>query len=297
MGFDIEGYLTRNKELVDGKLLELLPKVAGAKTRLQESMLYSIEAGGKRLRPVLAIAAGEAVGGGVELTLPVACAIEMVHTYSLIHDDLPAMDDDSLRRGLPTNHSVYGEAVAILAGDALLTEAFIVITEFGVKSGLTSSQAAAIVGDIARATGSRGMVGGQALDLALEGADTGVEEVEEMHIMKTAALIEAAVVSGGRAGGADEKQIESMRKYARALGLAFQIIDDVLDIEGGSEIGKERGADARKKKATYPAAAGLEGAKRRAAQLTDEAVECLRGFDERALPLREIACYLGGRKY
>ncbi|MEM4409392.1 MAG: polyprenyl synthetase family protein, partial [Candidatus Caldarchaeum sp.] len=262
-----------------------------------EAMRYSIEAGGKRLRPILVIASGEAVGGTYERMLPIACAIEMVHTYSLIHDDLPSMDDDYLRRGVPSSHAVYGEALAILAGDALLTDSFFVIARSCLDGELSPLQVAEIIAEIARAAGSRGMVRGQALDLALEGKDVSVSLIEEMHVLKTASLIEASVVSGAIAGGATAEQLGHLRLYARALGLAFQIVDDLLDIEGGSKLGKAKGADLKKQKATYPAAIGIEGAKARARALTLEAIDHIKGFDERAVPLREIARYLGERKY
>ncbi|HSE83861.1 MAG TPA: polyprenyl synthetase family protein, partial [Thermodesulfobacteriota bacterium] len=182
MAFNVENYLSNRKEIVDEKLLELLPSPADShNAKLHESMRYSILAGGKRLRPVLCIAASEAVGGTLEKVLPVACAIEMIHTYSLIHDDLPSMDDDLLRRGLPTNHSVFGEALAILSGDALLTDAFFVIANEGISSGIPPSVVVEVIRDIAKAAGSEGMVSGQALDLALEGREVTVELIEMSH--------------------------------------------------------------------------------------------------------------------
>lgn len=293
----IELYLSRKKEIIDKKLLELLPDSSDLCNKLHESMRYSISAGGKRLRPVLCIAASEAVGGTLEKTLSVACAIEMIHTYSLIHDDLPSMDDDLLRRGLPTNHSVFGEAAAILAGDALLTDAFYVIANEGSRTGLPASVIVDVIRDISSSAGSGGMAGGQALDLALEGREVTVETIEKMHSSKTGALIQASITSGGRIGGASEIQLSRLGDYAKALGLAFQIIDDVLDIEGGSETGKSSGKDARKKKATYPGLIGIEKSKKAAAELTWKAVFALKDFDDKANPLRELALYLGGRKY
>jgi geranylgeranyl diphosphate synthase type II len=298
MEFDIEAYLSSRKKIVDETLSRLLLDSATPATRLHDSMCYSIMAGGKRLRPILCIAAGEAVGGAVEEILPVACAIEMIHTYSLIHDDLPSMDDDSLRRGVPTNHSVFGEALAILAGDALLTDAFFIITNQCILNGLSPALVLEVIRDISRAVGSQGMVNGQALDLALEGREeVTLELVERMHLLKTGSLIEASVVSGSRIGGANEKELSSLRNYARCIGLSFQIIDDILNVEGGAEIGKGRGTDARKKKATYPGLLGTEKSKRLARELTEEAVGDLRDFDHRAEPLRQIALHLGGRKY
>jgi geranylgeranyl diphosphate synthase type II len=297
MGLDIELYLSNRKQIVDKRLLELLPNSNEPMSRLEESMRYSVLAGGKRLRPILCLAASEAVGGTVEKTLPIACAIEMIHTYSLIHDDLPSMDDDLLRRGMPTNHTVFGEAIAILAGDALLTDAFCIIVNCGISSHLAPIVIIGIIQDIAKAAGSQGMVGGQALDLALEGREAPLELIQETHSLKTGALIEACITSGARVGGANESQIYHIKSYARSLGLAFQIIDDVLDIEGGAEIGKNRGTDTRKKKATYPGVIGVEKAKTAALELSAKAVLSLRDFDHKAEPLRELALYLGGRKY
>jgi geranylgeranyl diphosphate synthase type II len=293
----IQLYLSSRKEIIDKKLLELLPHSSEPLSKLEESMRYSILAGGKRLRPILCISAAEAVGGSVEKALPIACAIEMIHTYSLIHDDLPSMDDDLLRRGIPTNHSVFGEALAILAGDALLTDAFSLIVSEGISNGLPPRVVVEIVRDISRAAGSQGMVGGQAIDLGIEGKDVSVEFIEKMHSLKTGALIEASVTSGGRVGGASEDQLSQLMCYGRSLGLAFQIIDDVLDIEGGAEIGKNTGADVRKNKATYPTLVGVEKARKTALEFTEKAVSALKDFDDGAEHLRELAFYLGARKY
>jgi geranylgeranyl diphosphate synthase type II len=298
MGLNLSDYLSSRKELVDKKLLDYLLKSKNDLSKLHESMIYSIMAGGKRLRPVLCIAACEVSGGEIEKALPVACAIEMIHTYSLIHDDLPSMDDDLLRRGKPTNHSVYGEALAILAGDALLTDAFYFIVDQGISSGLRPSLLVDVIKDIANASGSRGMVGGQAIDLSLEGSkEVTIDMSERVHSLKTGALIEVSVMTGAKIGGANHKELYQLNSYSKALGLAFQIMDDVLDIEGGGEIGKNRGGDARKKKATYPSLIGVENARRMAEQLTKDAVDALRTFGSEAAPLREIANYLGGRTY
>jgi geranylgeranyl diphosphate synthase type II len=298
MDFNVSDYLSSRKELVDKKLLKYLLKSKNDLSKLHESMLYSVMAGGKRLRPVLCIASCEVLGGEIEKALPVACAIEMIHTYSLIHDDLPSMDDDLLRRGKPTNHSVYGEALAILAGDALLTDAFYFMVDEGISSGLKPALLVNVIKDIAKASGSRGMVGGQAIDLSLEGSkEVTIEMSERAHSLKTGALIEVSVMTGARIGGANSKELYQLNSYSKALGLAFQIMDDVLDIEGGGEIGKNRGGDARKKKATYPSLIGLENAKRMAEQLTKDAVGALEAFGSQAAPLREIANYLGGRTY
>jgi geranylgeranyl diphosphate synthase type II len=298
MNFHVTDYLSSRKELVDKKLMEYLLKSDNDFSKLHESMLYSVMAGGKRLRPILCIASCEVFGGDIEKALPIACAIEMIHTYSLIHDDLPCMDDDLLRRGKPTNHRVYGEALAILAGDALLTDAFYFMVDEGVSSGLKASLLVNVIGDIAKASGSHGMVVGQAIDLSLEGSKTvSLEMSERVHSLKTGALIEVSVITGAKIGGANSKQLYQLKSYSKALGLAYQVMDDVLDIEGGGEIGKSRGGDVRKEKVTYPSLIGVEKAKRVAERLTKDAVNALETLGSEAVALREIANYLGGRKY
>ncbi len=298
MPFDIKAYLSEKKGLVDRELDSLLAGGGGSPARLRESMRYSVLAGGKRLRPILALAAGEAVGADPEKVMPAACAIEMIHTYSLIHDDLPSMDDDALRRGMPTNHRVFGESTAILAGDALLTDAFGLLAAEGIARGVSARVMCDIVRDIAEAAGSRGMIEGQAMDLALAGTgDATLPEVERMHALKTGAMIRASVTAGARIGGADEDQLKSLASYADAVGLAFQIIDDILDIEGEGDLGKERGNDERRGKSTYPGLAGIEESRRKASELTRQAVRMLEGFDHRAEALRQIALYLGSRNH
>lgn len=296
MGFNIKSYLARKRELIDRKLDSLLKYSPKSITALEESIRYSALSGGKRLRPILMMASNEAFGGKDETVLPIACALEMIHTYSLIHDDLPCMDDDLLRRGVPTNHNVYGEAVAVLAGDALLTDAFNTMITEGLRSGLRPKVLTEVVGDISKAAGSNGMIRGQAIDLALEGIqDVSVDQVEIMHLLKTGALIETAVCTGAKIGGATDKEIKKLSTYARSLGLAFQILDDVLDIEGGSAIGKDTGADARNKKTTYPELVGLKKSKKKAEDLTKKALKSIKDFDSKATPLREIAIYLADR--
>lgn len=298
MEFNIKCYLASKREIVDRKLDSLLKYSPKSIIPLEESIRYSALSGGKRLRPILTIASNEAFGGKEELALPIACAIEMIHTYSLIHDDLPCMDDDSLRRGVPTSHNVYGEAVAVLTGDALLTDAFNVIVREGLSSGLRPKVLTDIIGDISLAAGSKGMIKGQSIDLLLEGVkDVSVGQVEKMHSLKTGAIIEIAVTTGAKIGGANEKQIKKLSTYAKSLGLAFQIVDDILDIEGGKSIGKEVGADARNKKTTYPELVGLKKSKLKAQALTKKALKALKDFDDKATPLREIALYLVDRKF
>jgi len=312
MEFNIKSYLASKRELVDRKLDSLLKYSPKNTSPLEESIRYSALSGGKRLRPILMIASNEAFGGKEEMVLPIACAIEMIHTYSLIHDDLPCMDDDSLRRGIATNHNVYGEAVAVLAGDALLTDAFNIMVREGLSSGLRPKILTEVVGDISHAAGSKGMIKGQSIDLTLDGTklvlegtklvldgtkEVSVGQVEKMHSLKTGALIEVSVTVGAKIGGANDKQIKKLITYAKALGLAFQIVDDILDIEGGKSTGKEVGADARNKKTTYPELVGLKRSKRKAQELTKKAFKALKDFDDKATPLREIALYLADRNF
>ncbi len=298
MEFNIKSYLASKRELVDRKLDSLLKYSPKNTSPLEESIRYSALSGGKRLRPILMIASNEAFGGKEEMVLPIACAIEMIHTYSLIHDDLPCMDDDSLRRGIATNHNVYGEAVAVLAGDALLTDAFNIMVREGLSSGLRPKILTEVVGDISHAAGSKGMIKGQSIDLTLEGTkDVSVGQVEKMHSLKTGALIEVSVTVGAKIGGANDKQIKKLVTYAKALGLAFQIVDDILDIEGGKSTGKEVGADARNKKTTDPELVGLKRSKRKAQELTKKAFKALKDFDDKATPRREIALYLADRNF
>ena len=295
MEFDVKSYIARNRAEIDGALSSLLPVQDAPSTRLVEAVRYSALAGGKRLRPILMIAACEAVGGDRRKALPIACALEMIHTYSLIHDDLPSMDDDPLRRGIPTSHVVFGEATAILAGDALLTDAFRIIASEGRAAGIDSAVICDIVEDISAAAGSHGMIEGQAIDLALEGRRAAsLSEIENMHSLKTGAMIKTAVTTGARIGGATAEEISALASYAGALGLAFQIRDDLLDLDGASDTGKAKGNDARLGKSTYPELAGVEESRRKITALIREAVSHLSGFDERAEPLRRIAVYLGG---
>jgi geranylgeranyl diphosphate synthase type II len=292
--FELKTYLETRRKIVDAALLKFLPPKTQWPQKLHDSMHYSLCAGGKRLRPVLVIAAAEAVGKTIDDVLPIACALEMIHTYSLIHDDLPAMDDDDLRRGQPTNHKVYGEAVAILAGDSLLTEAFHTMSRSA-----HNGQAAAtleVIRRIAKASGSEGMAGGQALDLFSEKKKISAEELERLHQHKTGKLIQVSVEAGAIMGGASAAQLESLSTYGECIGLSFQIADDVLDIEGGEEIGKDIGSDIANEKATYPSILGLEESKRLAHELTEKALNSLKDFDAKADPLREIAKYVVYRK-
>jgi geranylgeranyl diphosphate synthase type II len=269
---------------------------AGAAARLFEAMRYSLLAGGKRLRPIIALAACEAVGGASEAAMGLACALEMIHTYSMIHDDLPCMDDDDLRRGKPTNHKVYGEAIATLAGDALLTDAFGVLVRLTPAS-VPRGALVAVIGELSAAAGSAGMVAGQTVDLIDEGRAVSVAELEDLHAHKTGALFVAAAVGGGRLGGGSEMQVAALDRYARALGLAFQVIDDLLDVEGSAEqVGKRTHKDENRGKATYPALLGIEESRRLAERLRRKAVDALAGFDQGAEPLRRLANFVVERK-
>lgn len=295
---DLKAYLKEKIALVDAALNQYLPKEEERPQSLHKAMRYSIFAGGKRVRPVLLLAACEAVGGAIDKALPAACAMEMIHTYSLIHDDLPAMDNDDFRRGRPTNHKVFGEAIAILAGDGLLTEAFRLMANPAFAAGVDPGVRVAVISEIATCAGSYGMVGGQVVDMESEGLpDMELPTVQYIHTHKTGALIKAAVVAGALLGGADEKQLAAIRRYGEAAGLAFQIADDVLDIEGTTaEIGKNAGSDEARGKATYPAVMGLAAAKQEARAMMDEALNALSIFGAEADPLRGIATYIVERK-
>jgi geranylgeranyl diphosphate synthase type II len=244
------------------------------------------------------LAACAAVCGEATAALPAACAMEMIHTYSLIHDDLPAMDDDDFRRGRPTNHKVYGEAIAILAGDALLTEAFVLLSHPDTISRIPADRLGAVIHEIAHCAGSHGMVGGQVVDMESEGkGDIDLPTVQYIHTHKTGALIKAAIKAGALIGGATVEQLAALTRYGETVGLAFQIADDILDIEGTTEqIGKDAGSDQARGKATYPAVMGLAAAKERADELMQLGLEALQIFGPEADPLREIARYVVQRK-
>jgi geranylgeranyl diphosphate synthase type II len=286
-------YLAERRRLVDRALKQLLTQDGKPPRTLDKAIRYSLFSGGKRIRPILALASGETAGAPVERVLPFACAIEMIHTYSLIHDDLPAMDDDDLRRGKPTNHIVFGEGMAILAGDGLLTEAFRVMAEGALRNGVNSAAALQAVREIAAGAGAVGMVGGQVADLEAENKRPTKSLVEYIHTRKTAALIRASVRAGALVGRARAGQFARLDRYGAALGLAFQVADDILDVEGGTDkTGKRAGRDAELKKVTYPAAVGMDNAKRRARELLDEALDALKPLGLTAEPLRQIARFV-----
>jgi geranylgeranyl diphosphate synthase type II len=290
---------TRLLYLVNENIEGFLPDADISSAPLAESMRYSLRAGGKRVRPVLLLAACELAGGDTREAVPYACAIEYIHTYSLIHDDLPAMDDDDVRRGKPANHKVYGEAGAILAGDGLLSSAFeAMLTDmlmFFDKPELLKRRTRAAY-EIAKASGSRGMVAGQVADIEAEDKDVSSELLEYIQVNKTAALIRAAVVAGGYIGGADEELIYSLASYGENLGLAFQIVDDILDVTGDeNELGKATGHDAVKRKATYPQVHGIEESTRRLKDLTREAIDRISAYERNTDFFAEVARELAGR--
>ncbi|KAL0702804.1 hypothetical protein Bca4012_058926 [Brassica carinata] len=266
--------------------------------KIHEAMRYSLLAGGKRVRPALCIAACELVGGEESVALPAACAVEMIHTMSLIHDDLPCMDNDDLRRGKPTNHKVFGEDVAVLAGDALLSFAF---EHLASTSGVAPARVVRAIGELAKAVGSEGLVAGQIVDISSEGMDSndvGLELLEFIHVHKTAVLLEAATVLGAIVGGGSDEEIEKLRKFARCIGLMFQVVDDILDVTKSSEeLGKTAGKDLIADKLTYPKLLGLEKSKEFAEKLMRDAQEQLQGFDSKKVaPLLALANYIAKRQ-
>jgi len=265
---------------------------------LYKSMTYSLSAGGKRIRPILCLASYEACGGKADDVVPYASAFELIHTYSLIHDDLPAMDDDDLRRGKPTNHKVFGEGIAILAGDGLLTEAFYLLSsERHAVASIPLSAIIRAINEIADGSGIYGMVGGQAQDLLSENEEPDPETLFFIHRCKTAALITAAVKTGGILACCSDERLAGLTSYGQSTGLAFQVIDDILDVEGQTEVlGKTAGSDEKKKKMTYPKLYGVEESRVKAKGLIQDAVDSLTVFDEKADPLRAIAQLMLERK-
>ncbi len=297
MNLDLKAYLEERRQLINRSLEGYLPAVRGPAFRVVQAMHYSLFVGGKRLRPILCLAAAEAVGGDPGEALPVACALEMIHTYSLIHDDLPAMDDDDLRRGQPTCHKKFDEATAILAGDGLLTEAFRTLAAAAPRFEGREAALLEITELLAQAAGYQGMVGGQMLDLMAEGRRITLKELETIHRLKTGALLTAASRSGALVGGGSRAEVTALTTYGERFGLAFQITDDLLDVEGTTEeLGKPAGSDEKHHKATYPALLGLEASRQWAQRLVEEAVAELEPFQERAAPLRELVAYLLRRR-
>lgn len=261
-------------ELIEQKLKDYVPELENLQQNIYKSMNYSLRAGGKRLRPVLMLEINKICGGNIEEIIPFACAIEMIHTYSLIHDDLPAMDNDVLRRGKPTNHVVFGEANAILAGDALLTKAFEIIATADIANKANQIKAIAYM---AAASGTEGMIGGQVVDIECENKPIGIETLKRIHYMKTGALIRAACVVGGIIAGADDDTIKNIEYFADRLGIAFQIRDDILDVTGTTkELGKPVGSDEKSSKRTYVTILGVDESEKLCKEYTDEAIEYLK---------------------
>lgn len=293
---DIKSYMKEKRELIDS-YLESYFSIPSEPFVLHEAMRYSLFAGGKRIRPILALASYEACGGNPKDIVPYATALELIHTYSLIHDDLPSMDNDDLRRGKPTNHKVFGEAMAILAGDALLTEAFLMLSNNPHSSSLKLSDLIKIIREVSLASGVHGMVGGQALDIFSENIEPDKDTLNFIHLHKTAALITASVRMGAILANIKEKKLKALTEYGTGIGLAFQIIDDILDIEGNAEeLGKTAGSDIKMKKMTYPALCGTEKSRQKAKDLISDAIDSLKIFSSEADQLRKIARYLLKRR-
>lgn len=292
---NLKRYLAARQKEVDRALDRFLPKESVSPATIHKAMRYSLFAGGKRLRPILCLATAEACGGKSAAALPHACAVECIHTYSLIHDDLPSMDNDDLRRGRPTCHKVFGDAIAILAGDALLTVAFEIA---GRAKAVSRYELRDVMREIAEAAGSRKLIAGQVADLEAEGKNLSREQVRSIHQNKTAALLTASVRLGAMAANAGTKQLAAVTAFGRALGLAFQVIDDILDVTQTSEkLGKSAGKDLAAKKATYPAVFGLEKSRSEARRLTKQAHKALESLGHNAEVLRALAEYLLAREY
>jgi len=293
---DITAYLARKKDVVDRTLQKLVPNEKTFPPTVHEAMRYSLFAGGKRVRPIMAIAAAEALGAKTTDLLPIASSLELIHTYSLIHDDLPAMDNDDLRRGRPTCHKVYGEAIAILAGDGLLNLAFEVLSDPRRTRAIPASRLITMTREIAAASGVFGMIGGQVVDIQSEGREIDFPTLEYIHTHKTGALIRSSVRVGALYARAGKRQFAALTRYGEMVGLAFQIADDILDITGKQEeIGKDVGSDIKKGKKTFPSFYGLQESRRRAGEVADRALAALKDFDRRADPLRELAKYIINR--
>tara|TARA_R110002096_G_scaffold24625_9_gene77460 strand:- start:6667 stop:7560 length:894 start_codon:yes stop_codon:yes gene_type:complete len=297
MAKELKIYLKDRCKIVDKALNSHLPTARTRPATVHEAMRYSVFAGGKRLRPILCLAAAEACDGGIENALAPASAVECIHTYSLIHDDLPCMDDDDLRRGMPTSHIKYGEGIAVLAGDALLTIAFEILAK---TPPAKRYDAGAYIGELATASGSRHLIGGQVLDLEGEGSDVRLTptQLKYIHQSKTAALLTSSIRLGAMTANATPAKLEALTAYGQALGLAFQVIDDILDVTQTSEkLGKSAGKDEATDKSTYPALFGLEKSRREAARLTAKAHDAVKPFGKKGGQLHQIVDYLLDRDY
>jgi geranylgeranyl diphosphate synthase, type II len=293
--FPIANYLASRRAEVEAALDDLLPSSDTPPGKLHAAMRHSLFAGGKRLRPILTLAANEACGGNRSDAIPAACAVECIHTFSLIHDDLPCMDDDELRRGHPTCHVVFGEAIALLAGDALQAFAFEILASSPCSP---PHNPARLVAELSRACGSLALVGGQVLDLEAEGTPVGEPALRSIHLAKTSALLSASLTLWAMVAGASQQQLDALSQFGGQTGLAFQVIDDILDVTQDSHtLGKSAGKDIAAQKATYPSTIGLDASRELAAELTSSAIAALEPFGELATPLRHIAHYLLDRNY
>ncbi len=289
-------YLENRRKRVDKALHGFLPAPNTKPAHIHKAMHYSVFNGGKRVRPILCLAACEAAGASPQRAMQTACALELLHTYSLIHDDLPCMDDDDMRRGKPTSHKVFGEGMAVLAGDALLTYAFELLAMNDAK--VPAPLALKIIGLIAKASGSQNLIGGQVADLEAEGKKLALSQLRTIHMHKTAALIEASVKAGAMIGSASKAQLTRLSAYGRNIGLAFQVADDILDVTGDEQkMGKRLRKDAGMRKATYPGIVGLENARAYLRHLTQSAVGNLAIFGEEAEPLRAMARFIASREH
>jgi len=294
--FDLNSYLLSKRKQVDREIDKIIDQTTNSSV-IVSAMRHSLMAEGKRIRPILCIAASQAVSGETEDVIRVACALEMIHTYSLIHDDLPALDNDDLRRGRPTCHIAFDEATAILTGDALLTLAFEVLSSIEPNSKNNALKWLRVINIIAKASGYKGMIEGQIKDIASEGNPLGLEDLEQMHALKTGALIEASIITGAILGNGSFEQIEQLDIYAKNIGLAFQVIDDILNVEGDPAVmGKNVGTDQVREKSTYPSILGIEKSKEFAKNLVNNALQALDYFDNKSDPLRAIAHYIIDRK-
>ena len=297
---DIKRYLQEKKEMVDSALERYFLKEVEFPTTLCNAIRYSLCSGGKRIRPILSITAFETVGGKGDIIFPFACALEMIHTYSLIHDDLPAIDDDDYRRGKLTCHKAFGEGMAILAGDALLTEAFRLMAHSPLRnvSSVNGWMLLDMIHDVAQAAGILGMVGGQVVDIESEGKEVDLPTLQYIHTHKTGAMILVSIQIGVKLGGVSEETFKAFTRYGERIGLAFQIVDDILDMGGqGHLLDQQIGSDLKKKKVSYPSLLGLEESKRRARELGKLAVDALSSFGSEADPLREIAHFIIAREH
>jgi geranylgeranyl diphosphate synthase type II len=292
---DLQAYLTNAAQKVDKALGTFLPKPTEKPATIHKAMRYSLFAGGKRLRPILTLAAAEVCGGSSDNALHAACAVECIHTYSLIHDDLPCMDDDDLRRGRPTNHKVFGEGIAVLAGDALLTAAFEILAQAPQTARYSTAD---YILELAQTAGSKSLIAGQVMDLEGEGRSVSKAGLQFIHLAKTAALLMTSLRLGAMSANVTEAKLQALTGFGRSLGLAFQVIDDILDVTQTTEkLGKTAGKDVAATKATYPALFGLERARKIASELTDNALAALQPFGKRAHTIRAIAESLLVREY